>query len=59
MEPNLSGPYNRLIDKYDSEEEMMNEEGLNYDDIYDDPPREPEPGEAIDDDDNNDDEDDN
>ena len=48
---NFSGPYDRLVDKYDNEEGMMNEEGLNYEDIYDDPPHEPELGEFIDGDD--------
>ena len=51
MGPNLSGPYDRQVDKYDSEEDMMNEEGLNYEDIYDDPPQEPEPGKFINEDD--------
>lgn len=49
MGPNLSSPYDKMIDNYDSEEEMMNEEDLNYEDIYDDPPQEPEPGEFLDD----------
>ena len=34
MGPNLSSPYDRLIDKYDSDEDMMNSEGLNPEDIY-------------------------
>lgn len=34
MGPNLASPYDKLVDKYDSDEDMMNSEGLNPEDIY-------------------------